>query len=383
MLAPMKILLDLRLMEGEWSGISQYSLNMLFGIATFANNPGKHQFTLLFRTSTAFEKAALLFPFLKSDFFKIKFLDKDIYWLSNIFSLRRLLKSEKFDWYYTPQFFWPYGMLTTKVACTIHDIIPLTHSHLLPHSRKALLKPLFRFMTFLSLKCSDLVFVDSQGTLDALSQLFGKKALDQSRKLYPAVMPIQGLPLPKLPWNLSPEYLLYVGRQNPYKNLARLIQAFHGLKKQGYLGKLVIAGKIDARYPELQKLVQTLELKNHVRFTDFVDNATLATLYIHCRLVVQPSLIEGFGLTALEPFLYSKLCVASSAQALPEILGDAALYFDPKNTEDLESTLWKALKLEDPEKEKLLCAGEEQLKRFHPMRIAKEWVHLLESTSKK
>ncbi len=370
----MKILLDLRVMDGDWSGIAQYSLNLLFGLSEL---PRTHALTLLFRNPAGFDKAAALLPSLKSAFFKICFLDRGLYHYSNIFFLRRLLISEKVDWYYTPQFFWPYGMLPTKVACTIHDIIPLTHPHLLSRSKKVSLRWLLRALTTLCLKCSDLVFVDSQATSDALFSIF--RTIGQSHKLYPAIMPIPLPPVSKLCWDFSPEYLLYVGRQDPYKNLARLIQAFHGLKKQGYPGKLVIAGKMDGRYPEPGQLVQTLHLKEEVRFTDFVDNTTLSALYANCRLVVQPSLVEGFGLTAIEPFLYRKLCVASLAPALPEVLGNAALYFNPENTEDLQSVLWKALKLEESEKEKLLHAGEERLKYFHPLRIAKEWIHLLES----
>ncbi len=371
----MKTVLDLRVMDGDWSGIAQYALNLLRGLSAL---PKKHEWVLLFRKPSSLDKISVL-PVISRDLFQIRFLDRDIYHFSNLFLLRRLLAAEKADWYFTPQFFWPYGMLPVKVACTIHDIIPLTHPHWLPRSRKASLRWVLRALTSLSLRCSNLVCVDSQATLDGLSAVFGRNATKNCRKLYPAIAPIPVPPLPNLPWDLSPEYLLYVGRQDPYKNLLRLIQAFHGLKKQGYPGKLVIAGKTDLRYPEPRELAKTLNLENDVRFTDFVDNATLASLYTHCRLVVQPSLVEGFGLTAVEPFLYRKLCVASLAPSLPEVLGDAALYFDPENMEEMQSVLWKALRMEEPEKEKLWRAGEERLKCFDPKLIAEEWIHLLES----
>ncbi|PID30397.1 glycosyl transferase family 1 [Candidatus Saccharibacteria bacterium] len=123
-------------------------------------------------------------------------------------------------------------------------------------------------------------------------------------------------------------FLLYVGQQSDYKNLARLGDA-HQLLLDTYpdLG-LVLVGrkKTDALRLEARFAKQGYK---QILFTDFIADEQRDWLYEHCDAYVFPSLMEGFGLPGLEAMLRGAPVVSSNATCLPEVYGDAAHYFDP------------------------------------------------------
>jgi glycosyltransferase involved in cell wall biosynthesis len=130
------------------------------------------------------------------------------------------------------------------------------------------------------------------------------------------------------------QFLLYVGRPMPHKNLDRLVEAYEKLKKTNKNLHLVFAGKKDSLYKQLEKNVEERGLEN-VTFTDFVSEGQLRWLYENCRAYVFPSLSEGFGLPGLEAMAQGAPVISSNATCLPEVYGDAAEYFNPNDTEDM------------------------------------------------
>ena len=131
--------------------------------------------------------------------------------------------------------------------------------------------------------------------------------------------------------------MLYVGGISPHKNLGVLIDAFKLIvDKPDTQTKLVLVGdyKDDpffSAYPALKKQVSDLGLDDRVIFTGFVPDADLAWLYNAATLVVLPSLEEGFGLPAIEAMACGAPVAASDCGSLPEVLGDAGRYFDPRD----------------------------------------------------
>jgi len=124
--------------------------------------------------------------------------------------------------------------------------------------------------------------------------------------------------------------VLYVGRMDPYKNVAGLVRAFAVLheKLQGNI-RLIIVGKIDPRFTEPQFEVQRLGLGAAVRFTGHIPDHELQSLYRQAALLAFPSLYEGFGLPPLEAMRHDVPVVASDRSCIPEVLGDAAILIDP------------------------------------------------------
>ncbi len=171
----------------------------------------------------------------------------------------------------------------------------------------------------------------------------------------------------KLPFK---RYILYVGNQSTYKNIARLGDAHQKLlEKYPDLG-LVLVGKknagsdINERYFEKKRY-------NNILFTGFVSDAELSWLYAHADSYVFPSLMEGFGLPALEAMGHGTPVTSSNATCLPEIYGDAAHYFDPESVEDMVRAIDEVLSNESL-RHQLSAAGYKQIKKYSWKKMAKE-----------
>lgn len=124
-------------------------------------------------------------------------------------------------------------------------------------------------------------------------------------------------------------YLLFVGNVKPNKNLRRLVTAYASLAESIELD-LVIVGQREGFLtadPQVATLAQ--RLAGRVHFTGYVDQATLEQYFIHAEALVFPSLYEGFGLPPLEAMACGCPVITSCAASLPEVCGEAALYFDP------------------------------------------------------
>jgi glycosyltransferase involved in cell wall biosynthesis len=167
------------------------------------------------------------------------------------------------------------------------------------------------------------------------------------------------------------DFILYVGRALPHKNLDRLLDAFAILKESHPQLKLVLAGRKDALYERLEKRAHDMHL-NDVCITGFVTEGQLRWLYEHCQAYVFPSLSEGFGLPPLEAMRHGAPVASSSATCLPEIIGKAAVYFDPQSPEDIAAKV--ATVLDDKKlRSSLVRAGRQQVKKY-------SWRHMAEQT---
>lgn len=159
-------------------------------------------------------------------------------------------------------------------------------------------------------------------------------------------------------------YLLYVGNAYPHKNLEGLLSAFQSIKKRFHQPlNLVLVGKKDYFYERLEHLATSLHIQDLVRFAGGVSDAELATLYRHAALYVFPSFIEGFGLPPLEAMRAGVPVVSSNRSCLPEVLGDAAVYVDPADTEALANTVLSVLADQNKQHD-LRKKGFQQVERF-------------------
>ncbi len=181
---------------------------------------------------------------------------------------------------------------------------------------------------------------------------------------------------------ITKPFLLYVGNAYPHKNIERLILAFGKLITEYLLDyQLVIAGKKDSFHENLEQTIQDVGLEERVVFTGFVSDQELAGLYKHASLYVFPSLSEGFGLPPLEAMAHGLPVVSSDATCLPEILGDAAEYFNPRNIADMArvmSSVLIDLKLQS----KLAKKGLKQYKKYSWKDTAKQTLEVYLKASK-
>lgn len=173
-------------------------------------------------------------------------------------------------------------------------------------------------------------------------------------------------------------YLLYVGSFYPHKNIERLIDAFHILRTKYNLNlKLVIVGKKDYFQEQVEKYLTAHYqlLTAHRIFYGYAKDEELAALYQNASLYVFPSLYEGFGLPPLEAMSFGVPVIASNASCIPEICGNAALYFNPKNAEDIAAKIY--LVYTQPIKQAELCKmGYAQIQKYSWQKTAEQTLQI-------
>jgi glycosyltransferase involved in cell wall biosynthesis len=143
------------------------------------------------------------------------------------------------------------------------------------------------------------------------------------------------------------KYILYVGNDYPHKNLDRLKSAF-------------------------KKLNLDYEL---ILVTEFVSDKELDKLYKNASLYIQPSLCEGFGLPPLEAMARGVPVACSNTACLPEVLGEAAIYFDPLDINDIAEKM-RSILLNEGTKKALIKKGFEQVKKYSWDKMAKQTLEL-------
>jgi glycosyltransferase involved in cell wall biosynthesis len=136
-------------------------------------------------------------------------------------------------------------------------------------------------------------------------------------------------------------YILSVGTLEPRKNLGTLLVAYSKLAFR--LGeaapRLVLCGPTGWGDLALMEKIKNLQLEGKIVFTGFVSNQCLATLYRNATCFVFPSVCEGFGLPVLEAITSGTPVLSSNHSAMVEVLGDAALFFNPFNSNQLSIQL--------------------------------------------
>lgn len=172
------------------------------------------------------------------------------------------------------------------------------------------------------------------------------------------------------------QYILYVGTLQPRKNISVLIKAYELFIKENPEYKLVIAGKKGWLFEKIFALVKEKSLEKNVLFLDYVSDEELIYLYKNAFCFVLPSLYEGFGIPILEAMSYNCPVITSYVSSLPEIGGDACLYFDPNNKNELFEKL-KLLNENQDLKKELLKKGRERVKLFSWNKCAEQTLEII------
>lgn len=165
-------------------------------------------------------------------------------------------------------------------------------------------------------------------------------------------------------------FLLYVGRSQPHKNLSRLLEAFALLTGHHTDLKLVFVGKKDGASEILKQQADRNGIKNFIQ-TGYVEEGELRWLYENCSAYVFPSLSEGFGLPSLEAMMHGAPVASSNATCLPEINGPGAHYFDPEDIEDMTAKINDVL-TDEKLRKKLIANGKSQVKKYSWKRMARQ-----------
>jgi len=170
-------------------------------------------------------------------------------------------------------------------------------------------------------------------------------------------------------------YALALGTVEPRKNLPRLVAAFDAEAAQDSALRLVVAGPDGWGTSAFEDAVRHARHGDRVVRLGYVDNAARADLLAGARVLVYPSLDEGFGHPPLEAMRAGVPVVAARAGALPEVLGDAAMLAEPSSVPALAAALHDAVS-DDATRARLVAAGRERGARYTWERATGELVEL-------
>jgi len=168
-------------------------------------------------------------------------------------------------------------------------------------------------------------------------------------------------------------YLLCVSTLHPHKNLPRLIRAY-GRNKRDF--RLILAGLRGFHAQAIERLIEELNLQDSVRITGWVPREELYSLYARARAFVYPSTFEGFGMPVLEAMAAGIPVACSDIPPLREVAGDAALFFDPLNEDDIASSIERVMS-DTSLQEQLATAGRERARGFTWRKSAEQTLTVL------
>jgi glycosyltransferase involved in cell wall biosynthesis len=371
----MKILIDGRGIKK--TGIGRYTANTLRELLLIDKN---NNYELLINPS---DKKALNF---KSD--RLELVETDVPWfgMKEQTELLKVINSRKPDLVHFTNFNFPVAY-KGKFVITIHD---LTLLHFRNLRSSALSKAYYMvkesIMKNVVLKRgianAEAVLVPSEYVKEDVAKTF-KVRRNKIEVTYEAADTSMATPrvnLEKL--GINKPYVLYVGNAYPHKNLERMILAFGKLITEYVLDyQLVIAGRKDSFHKKLEEAVIEAGLSDRVVFTGYIKDHELSGLYKNASLYIFPSLSEGFGLPPLEAMAHDLPVASSDATCLPEVLGDAAVYFDPRSIDEMAQKMLSVLtdkKLSDDLVEK----GQRQVKKYSWKKTAQKTLGAYEKAIK-
>lgn len=175
----------------------------------------------------------------------------------------------------------------------------------------------------------------------------------------------------------DPPYFLYLGRHDPYKNVARIITAFGRLSNCDRY-ELWLAGSGDNRYtPQLRAQVAELGLTGRVKFLEYIPYSELPKVIRQAKALVFPSLWEGFGLPVLEAMACGTPVITSNLSGLVEVAGDAAILVDPYRVKEIAAAMY-ALSKDSNLHQQLRQAGLQHVSKFSWSQTAQATISVLQ-----
>lgn len=172
-------------------------------------------------------------------------------------------------------------------------------------------------------------------------------------------------------------YFLYVGgRAKAYKNFDTLLVAFAKVVSVNSDIHLCVVGS--PFNVEEQQQINDLKLTDRIQHYHYASDRHLAKLYHHSIAFVYPSLYEGFGIPPLEAMACGTAVIASNSSSIPEVVGDAAILFEPKAAGDLADIMLSLL--DSPsERDRLITQGNDRHKQFSWNKTAEQTVAVYRS----
>lgn len=310
---------------------------------------------------------------------------------------KKIIKSSWYSW--KEQFVLPWQMLKEKVdlmhfphfntpvlyrdknILTIHDITPKFFPG---HKMNSLIRRAgFNLVFNQSLSKADKIITVSNHTKNDLIKYF-KTPEEKIKVIYEGISKDftniteeeKKNSIIKNKYGIIKPYLLYVGVWRNHKNVVNLIKAFSILINKYKLDlQLVIGGEEDPYYPEVRRVWQKLGLEKRLVIPGLIAQKELPFFYNLASVFVFPSFYEGFGLVGLEAMSCGVPVASSKNGSLPEVLGNAANFFNPSDPEDMAEKI-KSI-LENSElRNQLIERGFKQVQKYSWRKCAEKTLEI-------
>lgn len=255
---------------------------------------------------------------------------------------------------------------------TVHDLI----FRKLPEHHKALNRWYLNATMPLTCKRASHIIAISQATKHDIIEAYGIPD-EKITVIYEAAAP-SFTPQPpvrleavRAHYHLPDAYLLFVGTIEPRKNLTRLLHAWEPLYAQREAPPLVIVGKTGWLTGDFFAALEQSPAKDGVILPGYVAEQDLPAVYGAATALVMPSLYEGFGLPPLEAMACGTPVLCSDSSSLPEVVGDAAVQFDPRDEHDMARAI-RTVVADADLRQQLAQLGLAQAARFSWEKTAKQ-----------
>jgi len=252
-----------------------------------------------------------------------------------MFGLRGYLKDAAL--YHYPHFDAPLYSGKPPLVITIQDLHPLT----MPGYTSSLKRTYFKWITGISISRAKRIITISEATAREIIRFWPR--CEEKITIVPLAVSSRFSPRgteeiaqTKSKYGLPGDYLFYIGNPKPHKNLQRLLEAYGSLPKNvREKHPLVIAG--------VKSKQELPEGNDGVIVPGFIAEEDLPAVYSGAILFLFPSYAEGFGLPPLEAAACGASAAVARAASIPEVMGDAAFYFDPFDINDIRNVIERAL----------------------------------------
>ena len=333
----MKIGIDIRcLMEKQYSGISEYTYNLLDNLFKIDQ---KNQYFL-------FYNAKKLSSIPKFNYSNVKF--KSYNFPNKLFNLAlrylKIIEIDKLiggvDVFLIPNFLFLNLSKKCKKILIVHDLSFELFPEFFTFKAK-----LWHKLINAKKMCHDAntIVTISENTKKDIINLYdinpGKIFVD-----YPGISNIffknisdKDIIDVKNKYKLPKKYIFYLGNLEPRKNVRTLLKSYESIDDPEI--ELVIAGGKAWKYQDIYKQVQNSSKKEKIHFLGYVDNNEKPVLYSLANIFVYPSFYEGFGLPPVEAMSCSCPVITSNNSSLVEVVKDNAITINPHNTNDLTQAI--------------------------------------------
>jgi len=262
--------------------------------------------------------------------------------------------------------FWP-----GKMVVTFHDLI----RHISKGSDTTTKNYAFYRLKYLGYLLVDRIAMWRASGIIVPAQYWKKELIkrfripeDKIKVTYEGVDPVFKKTSEKKNFGMKKPFVVYAGNLYPHKNIPVLLNA---VKLLGGEVSLALVGARSVFSDRAREMIKRLEVSDFVHLLGRLTDREMSQLYSQASAFVFPSLIEGFGLTGLEAMAAGLPVIAAEASCLPEIYGQAAVYFNPENPRELADVIIRVVS-DDSLKKKLSELGLARVKQYSWAKMALE-----------